>query len=55
MKIFTRILFVLVLTGSLLAQQPGKDTADQPAKDQPKKEVLQAGRALQRTFSSLPS
>ena len=40
MKIFTRILFVLALTGTLLAQQPpAKDTADQPAK----KEVL-AGR-----------
>ena len=32
MKIFTRILFALALTGTLLAQQPGKDTADQPAK-----------------------
>lgn len=40
MKIFTRILFVLALTGTLLAQQPPvKDTTDQPAK----KEVL-AGR-----------
>jgi hypothetical protein len=40
MKIFTRILFVLALTGTLLAQQPpAKDTADQPAK----KEVM-AGR-----------
>lgn len=33
MKIFTRILFVLALTGTLLAQQPpAKDTPDQQAK-----------------------
>ena len=44
MKIFTRILFALALTGTLLAQQPGKDTADQPAKDQPQKKEVLAGR-----------
>src|SRR5438270_3775844 len=44
MKIFTRILFVLALSGSLLAQQAGKDTADQPAKDQPQKKEVLAGR-----------
>jgi hypothetical protein len=44
MKVFTRILFVLALAGALLAQQPGKDTADQPAKDQPSKKEVLAGR-----------
>lgn len=44
MKIFARILFVLALTGPLLAQQTGKDTADQPAKDQPSKKEVLAGR-----------
>lgn len=44
MKIFTRILFVLALTGTLLAQQAAKDTADQPAKDQPQKKEVLAGR-----------
>src|SRR5580765_4337241 len=44
MKVFTRILFVLALAGTLLAQQPGKDTADQPAKDQPSKKEVLAGR-----------
>jgi len=41
-KTFTRILFVLALTGTLLAQQPAKDTADQPAKDQPAKALAGA-------------
>ncbi|HEY1527275.1 MAG TPA: hypothetical protein VGH51_13645 [Candidatus Angelobacter sp.] len=44
MKIFTRILFVLALGGTLLAQQPAKDTAEQPAKDQPQKKEVLAGR-----------
>jgi len=44
MKVFARILFVLALTGSLLAQQPTKDTADQPAKDQPQKKEVLGGR-----------
>src|SRR5436309_12916192 len=44
MKIFTRILFVLALSSTLLAQQPAKDTADQPAKDQPQKKDVLAGR-----------
>src|SRR5689334_23134844 len=54
MKIFTRILFVLALTGSLLAQQTGKDTADQPAKDQPqKKEVLAGPSGMTENFFKL--
>src|SRR5437899_1699779 len=44
MKFFTRILFVLALIGTLLAQQPAKDTADQPAKEQPQKKEVLAGR-----------
>jgi hypothetical protein len=44
MKIFARILFVLALTGTLLAQQPAKDATDQPAKDQPQKNEVLAGR-----------
>ena len=44
MKGFARILFVLALTSPLLAQQTGKDTADQPAKDQPAKKEVLAGR-----------
>jgi hypothetical protein len=44
MKIFARILFVLALTGTLLAQQPVKDATDQPAKDQPQKNEVLAGR-----------
>ena len=44
MKIFARILFVLALTGTLLAQQPAKDASDQPAKDQPQKKEVLAGR-----------
>ena len=39
MKIFTKVILVLAFAASLAAQQPPKDTADQPAK----KEVL-AGR-----------
>jgi hypothetical protein len=44
MKIFARILFVLALTGPLLAQQPAKDTAGQPVNDQPSKKEVLAGR-----------
>lgn len=44
MKVFARILFVLALTGTLLAQQPTKDAADQPVKDQPQKKEVLAGR-----------
>ena len=44
MKIFARILFVLALTGTLLAQQPAEDATDQPAKDQPQKNEVLAGR-----------
>jgi hypothetical protein len=45
MKVFARILFTLALTGTLLAQQPPvKDTAGQPANDQPQKKEVLAGR-----------
>ena len=44
MKIVTRIVLVLALVGGLCAQQPAKDTADQPAKDQPSKKEVLAGR-----------
>jgi hypothetical protein len=54
MKIFTRMLFVLALSGTLLAQQPAKDTADQPAKDQPaKKEVLAGKEGITENFFKL--
>src|SRR5438874_1616582 len=55
MKVFTRILFVLALAGTLLAQQPpAKDTADQPAKDQPaKKEVLAGREGMTENFFKL--
>jgi hypothetical protein len=54
MKFFTRILFVLALTGSLLAQQAGKDTADQTAKDQSaKKEVLAGQNGMTENFFKL--
>jgi hypothetical protein len=44
MKVFARILVVIALTATLLAQQATKDTADQPAKDQPQKKEVLAGR-----------
>ena len=44
MKTLIRILFVLALASTLLAQQPPKDAADQPAKDQPQKREVLAGR-----------
>lgn len=54
MKIFTRILFVLALAGTLLAQQPPKDTADQPPKDQSaKKEVLAGQNGMTENFFKL--
>jgi len=55
MKIFARILFVLALTGTLLAQQqPSKDTSDQPAKEQaPKKEVLAGREGMTENFFKL--
>ena len=46
MKIFTKVILAIALASSMAAQQPAKDTADQPAKDQSaKKEVWQAGKA----------
>jgi hypothetical protein len=54
MKAFTRILLMVALAGSLLAQQPAKDTADQPAKDQSsKKEVLAGGDGITQSFFKL--
>ena len=52
MKIFTRILFVLALAGTLLAQQPAKDTSDQPAKDQSAK-VLAGAEGVTGNFFKL--
>ena len=49
MKGFTRILFILALTGTVLAQQPAKDTADQPAK----KEVLAGREGMTENFFKL--
>jgi len=54
MKVLTRILLMVALGGSLLAQQPAKDTAGQPAKDQPvKPEVLAGGDGLTGNFYKL--
>lgn len=54
MKIFTKVILALALVSSLAAQQPAKDTADQPAKDQPaKKEVLAGGDGLTGNFFKL--
>ena len=44
MKIFTKVILALALASSLAAQQPAKDAADQPAKDQPQKKEVLAGR-----------
>ncbi|HET8889780.1 MAG TPA: hypothetical protein VFQ41_12825 [Candidatus Angelobacter sp.] len=54
MKIFTKVILALALVSSLAAQQPAKDTADQPAKDQSaKKEVLAGGDGLTGNFFKL--
>ena len=45
MKIFTKVILIVALASSLFGQQtPAKDTADQPAKDQPSKKEILAGR-----------
>jgi len=44
MKIFTKVILALTLVSSLAAQQPAKDTADQPIKDQSAKKDILAGR-----------
>jgi hypothetical protein len=45
MKIFTKVILIVALASSLFGQQPpAKDTADQPAKDQPAKKEVLAGR-----------
>jgi len=44
MKIFTKVILALTLVSSLAAQQPTKDTADQPVKDQSAKKDVLAGR-----------
>jgi hypothetical protein len=54
MKIFTRMLLMVALAGSLWAQQPAKDTTDQPAKDKSaKNEVLAGGDGLTGNFYKL--
>jgi hypothetical protein len=54
MKTFTRMLLMVALAGSLWAQQPAKDTADQPAKDQSSKnDVLAGGDGLTGNFYKL--
>ena len=44
MKIITKVILALTLVSSLAAQQPAKDTADQPIKDQSAKKDILAGR-----------
>jgi hypothetical protein len=44
MKIFTKVILILALATSLFGQQPPKDTAGQPANDQPPKKEVLAGR-----------
>jgi hypothetical protein len=44
MKIFPKVILALTLVSSLAAQQPAKDTADQPTKDQSAKKDILAGR-----------
>jgi hypothetical protein len=44
MKIFAKVILALALASTLAAQQPAKDTSDQPAKDQPSKKEILAGR-----------
>jgi hypothetical protein len=54
MKIFTKVILALVLASTLAAQQPAKDTSDQPAKDQsPKKEVLAGAEGVTGNFFKL--
>src|SRR6478672_2308022 len=54
MKIFTKVILALALASTLAAQQPAKDTADQPAKDQPaKKEVLAGSNGMTENFFKL--
>jgi hypothetical protein len=44
MKVFAKVILALALASTLAAQQPAKDTSDQPAKDQPSKKEILAGR-----------
>jgi hypothetical protein len=54
MKIFTKVILAIALASSLAAQQPAKDTADQPAKDQSaKKEVLAGQNGMTENFFKL--
>jgi len=54
MKIFTKVILAIALASSLAAQQPAKDTADQPVKDQPaKKEVLAGSNGMTENFFKL--
>jgi hypothetical protein len=52
MKIFTKVILVLALASSLAAQQPAKDTSDQPAKDQQPK-VLAGREGMTENFFKL--
>jgi hypothetical protein len=53
-KIFQKVIVALALASTLAAQQPAKDTADQPAKDQPaKKEVLAGQNGMTENFFKL--
>ncbi|HEX3153378.1 MAG TPA: hypothetical protein VHV32_02080 [Candidatus Angelobacter sp.] len=52
MKIFTKMILVLALASSLAAQQPAKDTSDQPAKDQSSK-VLAGAEGVTGNFFKL--
>ena len=52
MKIFTKVILVLALASTLAAQQPAKDTSDQPAKDQQPK-VLAGREGMTENFFKL--
>jgi hypothetical protein len=52
MKIFTKVILALALVSSLAAQQPAKDTSDQPAKDQSPK-VLAGAEGVTGNFFKL--
>jgi len=52
MKIFTKVILAIALASSLAAQQPAKDSSDQPAKDQPAK-VLAGAEGVTGNFFKL--
>jgi len=54
MKTFIRMLLMVALAGTLLAQQPAKNTTEQPANDQSaKKEVLAGREGMTENFFKL--